>query len=286
MSRRRPLVLLKLGGALITYKHRREALRRPVLRRLAAELAAWRAEGEADLVLAHGSGSFAHMAAKDSGFLARPDDPRAAAQVAAAAARLNHHVVATFLAAGLAPVAVPGSILASCRDGVVAAVRSDIVQGMLDSGWLPVVFGDVAPDSLRGAAIASTEPLLVGLAEALRPQRLVLATDVDGVFEADPHAERGAGALAEVRSGDVARLAEALGEARAGATDVTGGMASKVAGMLALLDRQPEIDIRIVSGLRPGAVAAALSGRPDAGGTRLVGRAGGLPRGDGLSSPP
>jgi isopentenyl phosphate kinase len=276
--------MLKLGGALITHKQRREAVRWPVLRRLADELAAWQVAATDRLVLAHGSGSFAHVAVRDSQLLERPDDPRAAAQVAAAAARLNHHVVAALLAAGMAPVPVPGSVLATCRDGVVVAVRSDIVQGMLAAGWLPVVYGDVAPDSTRGAAVASTEPLLAALATALCPRRLVLATDVDGVFDADPHAQPAARPLPVISAAGAAELAGALGQARTGSTDVTGGMASKVAGMLALAERQPGLELRIVSGLRPGAVPSALSGRPDAGGTRLIGGADGSAHGEGLSS--
>jgi hypothetical protein len=39
--------------------------------------------------------------------------------------------------------------------------------------------------------------------------------------------------------------------------------------MLALAGELPGIEIRLVSGLRPGAVAAALAGDPAAGGTLI-----------------
>jgi isopentenyl phosphate kinase len=54
------------------------------------------------------------------------------------------------------------------------------------------------------------------------------------------------------------------------ATDVTGGMRSKVETMLGLVGRLPGLEVRIVSGLRPGAIAAALAGEPDAGGTVIA----------------
>jgi isopentenyl phosphate kinase len=265
-------VFLKLGGALLTDKDAREAVRWPVLARLAAEVAAWIAGPVPPLVLAHGSGSFAHRAVRETGLDAQPADRHAAARVSAAARRLNVHVVGALLDVGLAPVAVPGMVLATCRGGRVTAVRSDIVAGLLAAGLLPVVYGDVAPDLERGSAVASTEALLAALAAGLAPTRIVLATDVDGVFSADPHGAGAAQPIATLTPADSPDLAAMLGGARPGVVDVTGGMAGKVAAMLDLVARQPDLDVRIVSGLRPGAIAAALNGAATAGGTRLAAR--------------
>lgn len=262
-------VFLKLGGALLTDKDRRETLRPELLARLAAELAAWPGSREGRLVLAHGSGSFAHMAARETGFLESPAEPMAFARVAAAARRLNGLVIDACLAAGLPALGLPGGLLADCADGRIVALRHELVTRRLAMGLVPTLYGDAAPDRERGGAIASTEPLLAALAEALAPERIVLATDVDGVFHADPHAQPDAEPWPELRPGDRAALAESLGRARPGAVDVTGGMAAKVLAMLDLVARRPALEVRIVSGLRPGAVMAALEGRPEAGGTRI-----------------
>ena len=65
---RAPLVFLKLGGALLTHKDQSASPRSAELRRLVGEIApAWR-ERSIRLVLGHGSGSFAHVAAQRSGF--------------------------------------------------------------------------------------------------------------------------------------------------------------------------------------------------------------------------
>ena len=74
-------------------------------------------------------------------------------------------------------------------------------------------------------------------------------------------------APAQARLTPGVRAALELGGARPGATDISGGMASKVDVLLALAAARPALEIRIVSGLRPGAVAAALRGAVDAGGT-------------------
>jgi len=267
-----PSLFLKLGGALLTNKGGHEAVRREVLDRVVAEVADWHRQQPWPLVLAHGSGSFAHVAVRDTGFADHPGNPLALARVAAAARRLNSLVVDTALAAGLGAVAVPGSLLAVCAAGTITEIRSALVTELLAAGLLPVVYGDAAPDRRQGGAVASTEALLVALADALSPSRIVLATDVDGVYPVDPHRDPAAVALAELTPADGPALAHALGGARPGTTDVTGGMAGKVMAMLDLVARHPGLEVRIVSGLRPGAIAAALGGGADAGGTRLTAR--------------
>jgi isopentenyl phosphate kinase len=261
-------VLLKLGGALLTDKDGREAPRRDLLDRLAAEIAGWAKTATAPLILAHGSGSYAHVAVRETGFLERPSDPLALARVASAAARLDRLVVEALLSHGLPAIPVPGSILAVCEDGRIHSLRSEIVAELLAQGLLPVIYGDAAPDRLRGGAIASTEPLMAGLARVLHPLRVILATDVDGVFDRDPHSG-GAQRYARITPADRQRVMRSLGGARSGAVDVTGGMASKVGQMLELVADLPLTQVRILSGLREGAIAAALAGRADAGGTLI-----------------
>ena len=266
-----PVVFLKLGGAVLTAKDRREAVRAEVLARLAAEVAGWWRSGRRRLVLAHGSGSFAHVAVREAGLLDRPGDPLAVARVAASARRLDALVVEALVAEGLPALPVPGSLLALVDGGRVVGVRSALVRDVLAAGLVPVVYGDAAPDRTRGGAVASTEPLLAALAADLRPVRIVLATDVDGVFAADPHAHPDARPIGRLGPAEAEALAGGLGGVRRDATDVSGGMASKVTLMLAAAAAAPDMEVRIVSGLRPGAVAAALAGDPDAGGTLVVG---------------
>jgi isopentenyl phosphate kinase len=262
-------VYLKLGGALLTRKRRPETPRPHVLQRLAGEIAAWAAIDDRPLVLAHGSGSYAHVAARETQFLEHPDVPLSLARVAAAARRLNVLVVDALIAAGLPALPLPGSLLAECRDGTVADVHAELVAAALRSGLLPVLYGDAAPDATRGGTIASTEPLLFALAMHMPPQRVVLATDVDGIYRNDPHVEPNQAPMERVTADDNSELGAQLGT-RPGAVDVTGGMASKVRLMQRLVRSVPDTEVRVLSGLRAGAVRAALAGDPCAGGTLIV----------------
>jgi isopentenyl phosphate kinase len=264
-------IYLKLGGALLTEKGARETPRLAVIRRLAGEVASGLPAAAGPVVLAHGSGSYAHVAVRESGFLERPGDGLAFARVAAAARRLDDLVVGALLDAGLPAVSVPGSLLARCRDGRVIAVRGDIVADLLAAGLLPVLYGDVAVDETLGGAVASTEALLAALPPHVPPCRIVLATDVDGVFSGDPRAP-GAVPIAEITPQDWRWLAPHLSAGRPEVSDVSGAMAGKVRAMFDLVERYPAVEVRLISGLRTGAVAAALADEAGVGGTRIVRR--------------
>ncbi len=269
---------LKLGGALLTHKDRAETLRPGVLRRLASEVASWSRVHPGRLVLGHGSGSFGHAAVRTSGFLDRPEDPIRMAYVAAAAQRLNRHVVAALLAAQLPALALPGVTWATAEAGELVEVRAELVAWLLERGFLPVVYGDAVLDRVRGGAVASTEALLVALAAILRPQRVILATDVDGVYasgswKADrPATDEKPLELITPAQRQAWTTTGREADSQRDAVDVTGGMVGKVRAMLDLLDVVPDVEVRILSGLRPGAVAAALAGQAQAGGTVIRAR--------------
>lgn len=268
-----PLVYLKFGGALLTEKDAQEACRFDVLQRLVGELASWPGLARGRLILCHGSGSFAHVAVRDTGFREHPDNPVSLAQVAAAARRLDSHVVDALLRAGLPALPLPGSVIGICDNGKVVDARADLVGDALAVGLLPVVYGDAAPDRVLGGAIASTEPLIAALAGRLGASSILLATDVDGVYSADPNAANGEEAvrLPVITPAGAGTALAGLRGTRREVTDVTGGMLTKVETMLDLVERHPGLQVRIFSGLRPGALLRALEGGPDGPGTLLRG---------------
>jgi isopentenyl phosphate kinase len=106
-------------------------------------------------------------------------------------------------------------------------------------------------DEVRGGTIVSTEDVFGWLAATLKPERILLAGLEPGVLTQFPDGD----VLAHI--GPEAKLAAAVG---AQGYDVTGGMASKVAQMQALVRSVPGLTVRIFSGATPGLVREALLG--------------------------
>ena len=257
-------VFLKLGGSLITDKAVPRTPRLEVLRRLAQEIAEARKANPAQpLLIGHGSGSFGHVPARQYGTrqgVRTPEQWRGFAEVWWDASSLNRLVVGALREAGLPVVSLPPSTSVTACDGQVAAWDIAPLQSALAAGLLPVVQGDVIFDTVRGGTILSTEELFAYLARQLHPARLLLAGIEPGVWPIYPPRldEASVGIVPEITPANVAIVLPSLGGSLA--ADVTGGMASKVGQMLALVEELPGLEVLIFSGLQPGMVPKALLG--------------------------
>jgi isopentenyl phosphate kinase len=254
------LVFVKLGGSVITDKARPETARPDVIERLAAEVAhALAARPDLQLVLGHGSGSFGHVSARQYRTVEgvrTPADWRGFAAVAAVAARLNRIVADAFLAAGVPVWSLQPSASARCRAGDLISLEAAPVGEALTQGLVPLVYGDVALDEVQGGTIISTEQIFVYLARRFHPAHLVLVGAVDGVFRGDPLRDPTAPLIPKISAQNWQEVRAALGGSHA--TDVTGGMLSKVKQMLGLVRELPELVVHLISGERVGALEALL----------------------------
>jgi isopentenyl phosphate kinase len=250
------MMLVKLGGSIITRKGQRKEVRQDVLRRLAREVAA-----TPELVVLHGAGSFGHTLAKKAGLahgISRPSQFHDASQVSADVRALHLAVLRALHAAKARPFSMPPGQVAFARRGDLAAVALAPFRLALHAGFTPVTCGDVVLDEAQGVAIVSADAVALHLARELGAERMVFATDVDGVFTAPPGTP--GAELIESCSPDGLRKAVLGGS---GKTDVTGGMAGKGAAIAAMAELGCEV--WVVNGLRPGRVRDALRGKDPVG---------------------
>jgi len=256
------LVLLKLGGSVITDKNEPFTVREDVIRRLGREIRqAIDDRPDLRLILGHGSGSFGHVVAQQYGTrqgIINEESWSGYAETAVAAARLNRRVTDLLLAEGVPVVSFQPSASARCRKGDLMYFDTHPVKQVLEAGLVPLVYGDVAVDAVQGFTIISTEQIFDNIARELQPARIILAGIVDGVYDADPISDPNASRYEEITLDNWHEVEAALTGSHG--TDVTGGMFSKVRDMYHLMLAQPPLQIHIVSGQIPNHVASALSG--------------------------
>ncbi len=251
----RPLVVVKLGGSVITRKHEVERVRPKILDRLAREAGA---VTDRRVILLHGAGSFGHPGARRFGLAdpPLPDAPpthraRGAAIVASEVRRLHLEVLRALVRAGGAPASAPMATHARNRAGRLAHLDVAPFSQALAHGWMPVSFGDVVPDETWGSSILSADTIAVELARHLRPLRVIFVSDVPGIFEGPPR--RGRTVAPEVTEEIVRAL-----RPPPGATDVTGGIRGKAEAMRAIA--AAGADAGLISGLTDGALSRAIRG--------------------------
>lgn len=256
------LVLLKLGGSVITDKNSPFTAREGVVRRLGREIReALDDRPDLGLILGHGSGSFGHVVAqkyRTREGVVHEDSWRGYSETAVAASRLNRLVTDWLLEEGVPVVSYQPSASARCRKGDLMYFDTHPMKQALEAGLVPLVYGDVAVDAVQGFTIISTEQIFDNIARELQPARIILAGVVDGVYDADPFTHPDASRYEQITLDNWTEVGATLGGSHG--TDVTGGMFSKVRDMYHLMLAQPPLQIHIISGEIPGHVASALSG--------------------------
>ncbi|QCS42433.1 isopentenyl phosphate kinase [Natrinema versiforme] len=220
------MIVLKLGGSVITEKGRPETLDSAALERAADAVAAAIDAGLEDLVIVHGGGSFGHHNASEHGVSTTDGthDASAALDIHGAMKTLNQFVLGRLLERDVDAVPVhPFSAAHRDRAGDLDLPTGQ-VETMLGEGFVPVLHGDVIAHAGAGATVISGDELVAALARDLGADRVGLCSTVPGVLDGDD--------AVIGRIGDFETVADVLGASDA--TDVTGGMAGKVRTLLEL----------------------------------------------------
>lgn len=266
------LVFIKLGGSLITDKTKPYTPLLDVMDDLALQIVATlQTQPDLRLVIGHGAGSFGHVAASEyktrdgypqpSPLIHRERDTtednywKGFAEVWYQASSLNRYVMEALHKAGLRTIALPPSANVIASDGQVSVWETTPIRMALAVGIVPVIFGDVVFDEVRGGTILSTESLFNFLVKALHPDRILLAGLEEAVWEDFPTRTRRIERITPSTFDDIKH-----GVGQSASADVTGGMEAKVREMLELAQENPGLKIQIFSGVGPGNLARALAG--------------------------
>ncbi len=266
------LVFLKLGGSLITDKTKPYTPLLDIMDDLALQIATTlQAQPNLRLVIGHGAGSFGHVAASE--YKTRDGYPRSSplahrerdqneenywegfAEVWYQASSLNRYVMKALHKANVRAISLPPSSSVIASEGKVSVWETTPIRMALSARIVPVIFGDVVFDEIRGGTILSTEDLFMHLARALSPERILLAGLESAVWQDFPARTK---KIERITPGTFDEISAAIGKAEG--ADVTGGMESKVKQMLELIENNHELTIQIFSGTEPGNIVRTLTG--------------------------
>jgi len=248
------MILVKLGGSVITDKSRLRTFRKSACDRLTRELGKTRAP----LAVVHGAGSFGHIEAKKHelhrGYRKVSQVP-AVASVQRDVRELNLKVLESLIDSGIRAVSIPPASAGTFSGGKLKSFSRAPFEAHLSLGLTPVSFGDVVPDRTMGFSICSGDLMMEALAKAFNPRLVVFCADVDGVFDRDPKRSPRAILVSEF---DSAAL-KSMSRTEATKTDVTGSIYGKLERML-VIARHCE-KCMIVNGNVPGRLRNAIAGK-------------------------
>lgn len=241
------VIVLKIGGSVLTDKNRISAARPDAIARMAREIYQGK---NSRLVLIHGAGSFGHHQAKEYRLTEGLNDwsIKGLLPTHNAVKSLNKMIIDELHINGVD--ALPVHPLSSCvlKEGRIENMCLGPIEHMLEHDIVPVLHGDVAMDMTRGEAVLSGDQLVVYLAKALKAQRVGIGTNVDGVYDERKNVIR------RLTPGNLEQAKSAL--TGSSEVDVTGGMYGKIMELMELA--MAGIPSQVFNAEKPGNIASFL----------------------------
>lgn len=252
----RKLIVIKLGGAVITYKDSPTPKPRlEVINRLSQELK-YLLDQNYQLILVHGAGSFAHGLVKKYGLdkgMETAEERKAFELAQKRMLQLNKIILDSLKQVKLSPVSLPPHQFVSQAKGKLKSFDLKQVKEVLKKDFTPVLFGDMVSDTAWGCSVLSGDTIVCFLANKLKASKVIFLTDVEGIYTADPKTNPHAKLIPEVNNKNLKSVLKGL--SATGRDDVTGEMAGKLREIASKLQGQPVV---LVSGLQAGNLVKAL----------------------------
>ena len=261
------VIILKLGGSIITNKRNENSIKWDTLRRLGEEIrkAYTHISTDARLIIVHGGGSFGHpLAIKYKKTKGRYDSE------AFITIRENMNTLASivsllYINLGLPITHFQSSSLFLLDNGRIVKAYIEPIENSLRKNIIPLLYGDIAIDLTRGFEILSGDSIVAFLANYFNTIKVLYATDVSGIYSEDPKINSTAKRIEKIlilknrRSGEYKISLEFKDRTRLSA-DVTGGIYRKLLDLAQYSSKS--ITAYIFNGLIEGNVFKAIMDKP------------------------
>jgi len=224
------LTILKLGGSAITDKARECTPDIPTIQSVTDQLRDY----DLPLILIHGGGSYAHPFVAKSGLgkgFRGGSQLRFISETEFYLGQLTRIICAALLLRGKLPVLFHPMSFVTFENDKVKKILLDPVRKALQAGLIPLLHGDLVFDESQGVGILSGDRLASLVGNRLGASRVLLGSDVDGVYSRNPKSFPSATLITEVTSENFRSVLKA---SRGPSGDATGGMGEKVRQALQL----------------------------------------------------
>ena len=172
------MILIKLGGSIITNKEKPLSVRRKTINNLAKSLK----KINEPMIIVHGGGSYGHywsvkynMHTKE-----RKYDFRGVAIVKNSMIELNKIILDSLLKNKLNPYCLPPTDFMSGNKPISKKVKE--IEKIAKSGLIPVTYGDALWYGQKKTYILSGDKVMTHLAKILRPRLCIFVLNEDGLY--------------------------------------------------------------------------------------------------------
>ncbi|RLI66666.1 MAG: hypothetical protein DRO88_01165 [Promethearchaeia archaeon] len=261
------IIIIKLGGSLITDKSIPFSVNQEILDRISMELKKYSEQSSNSIIVVHGGGSFghplAHKYALHKGYsVAISNQIEGLLKTHYEMIEMNQLVVNTFFSHQLKAYSVPPSVVFLEHQGHLKFSGKSLLEELMKWQVIPVLFGDIQFTTSHNFKILSGDTIIQRLCEefgAERIQKAIFTFDQDGILEKSGESQQfrviPSLTASQLRNFDSFNI----NEQSAGKFDVTGSMKGKIEKILKIVDL--DIIVKIINGKRPNCLLNTLFDR-------------------------
>lgn len=237
------MILIKLGGSIITNKEKPLSPRKKVVENIAKNLK----KINEPIIIVHGGGSFGHYWSVKYDMHTKPKkyDMHGVAIVKNSMIELNKIIVDIFIKNKLNPYSLPPTDFMAGNNPVMKKVKE--IAKIAKSGLIPITYGDALWYGDKKTYILSGDKIMTHLAKILKPRLIIFALNEDGLYS-DLKTKK----LIYELKGESPEISE-------NKMDVTGGMTRKVEE--ATIIARSGMNVFFVNGNKPERIVKAVKNR-------------------------
>ena len=237
------MILLKMGGSIITYKEKPLTPRKKVVEKIAKNLKTIKEP----IVIVHGGGSFGHYwsVKYDMHTEPRKYDMHGVAIVKNSMIDLNRIILDSFVKNKSNPYSLPPTDFMSGNKPILKKVKE--IEKIAKAGLIPITYGDALWYGDKKTYILSGDKIMTHLSKILKPRLSIFALNEDGLYS-DLKTKK----LIYELKGESPEISE-------NRMDVTGGMTRKVEEATKIA--KMGVNVFFVNGNKPERIVKAVKNR-------------------------
>lgn len=241
------VLLLKLGGSLLTDKNIPFSIREDVVKSAVQQII----DANEKLILIHGGGSFGHPLAKKYRISegvndSIPDQILGLTETHQSMNKFNSYLIKLFLAKKYPTLSIQASSIFIKDSENISTHSINVIETALDLNILPILYGDIILDKQGSFSIISGDQIIFQLCENLtkyRVSKVIFTMETDGIFVNDTEKKTKLAtelSLTELDFLDLADLGQKI--------DVTGGIRGKINSIKRIC--KYNVPVQLINGLK------------------------------------
>lgn len=257
MQNQTKIVIVKLGGSLISNKAIPYSVNGEIIDRIALEIKQFSDISHFSLIIVHGGGSFGHpMAYKYAIHKGYSKDIPIQIDGLLKTHRkmldLNHILVNSFIAQGLKVFSLPPSVVFMEKNGSLVFSGKQLIEELLEWQIIPILFGDILFTDRHNFKILSGDTIIQHLCAEFGSQqveKVIFTFDQDGILKKSEEGQQ-FGLVYNLNSSELKEFKNSWNNFDSGEKyDVTGSLAGKIEKILKIVDM--DITVKLINGNVP-----------------------------------